>query len=367
MNQIIEHQLAGFFAEVNSICGSEDTLHALFSHHLIMSGVDHRTVCREYRLDKLPVDIVIFDNPPDHGGMPKVAIEFKGGAYGTRNALFDTIDTMGHCRDLDKLQPFADAGMACWFICVDMTELGIALNDAARRKVAEQCRKRGICFAYFCQGEAQYLLETGTGLLEHQRAVSDEMRTPTTRPLPSGQDMPWVKRLGSLCAGLDASEDTYIALAYHALRESNYNVEQLSLETYFNCAGGGSRMQLRPDMAIFDSGVRGRFNLYRNGDPRTPNDAHKLAHLRAIVEVKGSAATAKLSDKRLAVQVQADISKLAEWRKRLCAAHPTSRACDAAYIMLVIDKAKRGASGTYGATLRKSAGDAGVELIYLGS
>lgn len=366
MNHIIEQQLAGFFAEADSICGSEDTLHALFSHHLIMSGVDHRTVCREYRLNKSPVDIVIFDKAPNDEGVPKVAIEFKGGAYGTRNALFDTIDTIGHCRDLDKLQPFADAGMACWFICVDMAELGIALNDAARRKVAEQCRKRGICFAYFCHGEDQYLLETGTGLLEHKRAVSTEQKTPKTCPVPFGQDTPWVKRLGSLCAGVDGSEDTYIALAYHALRESNYNVEQLSLETYFNCAGGGSRMQLRPDMSMFDLEVRGRFNLYRNGDPRAPNDAHKLAHLRAIVEVKGSAATAKLSDKRLAAQVQADITKLAGWRTRLCAAHPTSRARDAAYIMLVVDKARRGTGGAYGAALRKNASDAGVELIYLG-
>jgi len=366
MNRIIEQQFPGFFSDANAICGAEDTLHALFSHHLIMSGIDHRAICREYRLDRSPVDLVIFDKAPNDDGMPQVAIEFKGGAYNTRNALFDTIDAAGHCRDLDKLQPFADAGMACWFVCVDMAELGVALNDTARRRVAEQCRKRRIRFAYFCQGEDRFLFETGDGLLQLQHAVTSERRSPPTPLVPVNQDAIWVNRLRSLCVGGDGSEDTYIAWLYHALRQSGYGVEQLSLETYFNCAAGRSRMQLRPDMAIFDPKVRGRFNLYRHGDRRWPNDAHKLAHLRAIVEVKVSAATAQISDARLVALVEADIGKLVGWRARMCAAHPTSRARDAAYIMLVVDRAKRGAGGEYGSALRESASDVGVELIYLG-
>lgn len=365
MNRIIEQQFPGFFADANTICGAEDTLHALFSHHLMISGIDHRAICREYRLGGSRVDLVLFDKAPNDGGAPQVAIEFKGGAYGTRNALFDTIDSAGHCRDLDKLQPFADAGVACWFICVDMAELGVALNNTVRRRVAEQCRKRRICFAYFCQGENQFLLETGNGLLQLQRAIRSERRTPATRLLPASQ-APWVDRLRSLSAEGDGSEDTYIAWLYHALRESRYSVEQLSLETYFNCAAGSSRMQLRPDMAIFDPEVQGQFNLYRYGDPRNPNDAHKLAHLRAIVEVKGRATTAKMSDARLAAKVEADIGKLVGWRARMCAAHPTSRARDAAYIMLVVDRAKRGTGGAYGSALRESASNAGVERIYLG-
>lgn len=363
MNQIIEQQLAGFFSQANAICGSEATLHALFSHQLIMSGVDHRTVYREYRLGKSPVDIVMLDKAPEHGGKSTLAIEFKGGAYNTRNALFDTVDSMGHCHDLVKLQPFVDAGMICWFICVDMAELGVALNNVARHSVAEQCRKRGIHFAYFCQGESQYLLETGDGPLLLPRAIPSERRTATQFPT-TGQNAHWVKRLKALCADMDSSEDTYIALLYHALRESGYGVEQLSLETYFNCAAGSSRMQLRPDMSIFDPEVNGRFNLYRHGNRQLPNDAHKLAHLQAIIEVKGSATTVKMSDARFAALVETDIGKLARWRACLSAAHSTSRARDAAYIMLVVDRATR--KEVYASTLRKKARDAGVEFIYLG-
>lgn len=364
MNHIIEQQLSGFFAEADAVCGSEATLHALFSYHLIMCGIDHRTVYREYRLGKSPVDIVMLDKAPEHGGKARLAIEFKGGAYNTRNALFDTVDAMGRCHDLVKLQPFVDAGMICWFICVDMAELGVALNKVAQLRVAEQCRKRGICFAYFCQGESQYLLETGNGPVLQHCAIPTERQT-ATRFLTVDSNAPWVKRLKALCAKMDCSEDTYIAWLYRALRESGYGVEQLSLETYFNCANGGSRMQIRPDMSVFDPEVCGRFNLYRHGDRRQPNDAHKLAHLQAIVEVKGSAATAKMSAARFAALVEADINKLARWRELLSAAHPRSRARDATYIMLVIDRAKHGRKEVYASHFRNKARDSGVELIYL--
>lgn len=125
-------------------------------------------------------------------------------------------------------------------------------------------------------------------------------------------------------------------------------------------------MQLRPDLAVFDTEVGGRFNLYRNGDPARPNDSHKLAHLQAIVEVKGSAATARFSSARLAKQVAADIDKLGDWRARMSAAHPTSRAGKADYVMLVVGSVARGACDEYASTLRGRADAVGVNLMHFG-
>lgn len=352
-----------FFAESNLFCGSEKTLHALFCHNLVKNGFDHRTISREFRLGKSPVDVVLMNADSAQGDHPKAAIEFKGGAYGNRNALYDTIDASGHCSDLDKLEPYAKMDIECWFVCVDMAELGIALSGNARQLVAEECRKRNIRFAYYCQGENHFLVTGPRGLVSLPVIPSKTGKTRATPP-ETGSLTSWVKQTSSLCSGVDASEDSYVAWLYHALRDSGYGAQQLSLETYFNCAAvNGSRMQLRPDMAIFAPELEGNFNLYRQGDRKRPNDTHKLAHLLAILEVKGSQATTRMSDARFAKQIDDDLEKLGRWRQILSDAHPQGRAKQAAYVMMVLDRKRR--SGSLRTGLENKADVNGVHLIYL--
>lgn len=353
----MQNILESFFAESAHFCGSEKTLHALFCHHLVKHGRDPKTISREFRLQDSPVDVVISGTDGS-----RMAIEFKGGAYGNRNALFDTVDREGHCKDLDKLEPFAKAGMECWFICVDMAELGVALGESARLQAAAQCRRRNINFAYYCHGESRFLISDADEGRWNSFTVAIDEYLPGLCELGSNES--WITPVTKLCHGMDASEDTYSAWLYHALRNAGLGPHQVSLETYFNCAAiNGSRMQLRPDLVIFAPDLGGKFNLYKNGDRKQPNDAFKMRHLLAIIEVKGSQATGRLSDARFAAQVKNDLYKLANWRKILSASHPSGRAAEAAYIMIVADKRQRAESMRV--ELAANASAAGVELAYL--
>lgn len=155
--------LASVFAESSAFCGNEDVLHAVIYHQLRKAGQPHTRIAREQALANNRVDIVLYGN--DVAGnfsatqmKPVAAIEVKGGAYGTRNALRDEIDASGYCADMDKLKPEAARGVESWFICVDMPELGRAISPAKVELVSEQCALHGLSFAYYCQGENQFFV-----------------------------------------------------------------------------------------------------------------------------------------------------------------------------------------------------------------
>lgn len=213
----MENILGPFFSESNQFCGTEKSLHALYCHHLLVNGVNPRLISREYPLGKLRIDIVLHGDK-SASDKPRVALEFKGGAYGNRNALADTIDWEGHCPDLEKLFPLADAGVECWFVCVDMRELGVALNEAARAAVGRQASARGIRFAYYCQGDAHFMVNRGKDLVtiplfEQPVSAANGAFTPSRGC--------WLPLFASLARGLDASEDTYAALRLYAVSCGN--------------------------------------------------------------------------------------------------------------------------------------------------
>jgi hypothetical protein len=357
----MENTLASFFSESNHFCGTEKSLHALYCHHLLENGVNPRLISREYTLGKLRIDVVLLDEATT-AAKPRVALEFKGGAYGNRNALVDTISQDGHCPDLDKLRPLAAAGVECWFVCVDMRELGVALDEAARAAVSRQATAQGIRFAYYCQGDAHFMVNRGEYLVTIPLPPQPMKAANSASSLSRGS---WLEHFTSLANGLDASEDTYAALLYHALRKAQFGAGQVSLETYFNCASlDGSRMQLRPDLTVFLPEVAGRFNLYKNGDKRTPNDQQKITNLLSVFEIKGSTATARLSVKAFAAQLAADLGKLAHWKTTFSAAHPAGRAAGAAYTLIALDHGSR-LKGAVLDWLQSQAASLGVELIHV--
>lgn len=309
---------ANFFNDMSNVCGYENTFHANLCHQLLVSGLPKTGFAREYRLNELRkewTDVVLFAEQSTTGwtvcNKPCVAIEFKGGAHNTHNALRDAIDADGHCDDLDKMLPYRKVGMECWFVCVDVAELGISLSERARQRVAANCVKRGINFAYHAQDEATFLLCID--------GKTEKYLLPT-KALPSGPQSPkWqdcLPHLPGLMLNNSASEDTYTSLLYHAFHRAGFTANQLSLETNFSCAKGRAQMQNRPDMCVFDLKVAGRFNLYRNGKKERSNDGAKLGNLHALIEVKGSSATEKLTDVGFAKQIEKDINKLVGWRER---------------------------------------------------
>jgi superoxide dismutase len=123
-------------------------------------------------------------------------------------------------------------------------------------------------------------------------------------------------------------------------------------------------MQLRPDLTVFLPEVAGRFNLYQNGNKKTPNDQHKLTHLLSVFEIKGSTATACLSVKAFAAQLADDLGKLAHWKKTFTAAHPSGRAAGAGYALIALDHGAR-LKGVVIESLQNQAASLGVELIHV--
>jgi len=150
--------LASVFADSSAFCGKEDVLHALIYHRLLGAGYSHNRLAREQALNNNRIDLVLFGN--DMAGdfsetkkKPLVAIEVKGGAYGNRNALKDTIDASGYCTDMAKLKPEAARGgtqLQTVFLGVDGRTKGLPL--ALVQTLIDESQNLGNGLIYFNRG-----------------------------------------------------------------------------------------------------------------------------------------------------------------------------------------------------------------------
>lgn len=363
----METIFANFFSDVSTICGHEATLQANFMHQLLLDGLPCKSVAREYSIGGKPVDLVLsaerHDGAWGEGDAVIVAFEFKGGAYNVRNALRDEIDPDGYCSDMDKLVALRRRGIECWFVCVDMAELGIALSPAARQRVAAQCARRGIHFAYHAQDQDQCLIARAGSSFVH---VALQLARPAAATQARWQDC--LPRLTLLLRQASFTEHTATGLVYHALQQAGLGATRISLETYFSCAKGTGRMQKRPDICVFGDRVAGRFNLYRGGDSSRSNDGIKIGDLQSIIEIKGSDGASRVSEKAFAAQIASDIEKLAQWRSLFGASgylpggsefvHPD-------YVMMVIDNRKIPLGLTSLEDLHRQAGLHAVNFHYM--
>jgi len=366
---ITNELLASVFSDSSSFCGKEDVIHALLYHRLLGAGYSHTQIAREHALSNNRVDLALFGG--DMTGAftgttkkPLVAIEVKGGAYGHRNALKETIDPSGYCVDMAKLKPEAARGIEAWFICVDMPELGRAVGPIKVTLVAEQCAKHGLAFAYYCQGDPTFQISRPKQKLE----VLPIVRT-SNKSSQTGMDFLYAQNdakllaLSHMCLAVNGHEANYTALLYDCLRGAGFGVAQLSLETYFNFASKpGSRMQDRPDLVVFDADFDGRFNLYKEGDIRMSNDLHKLAHIQTIVEVKGGASMNKKSDNGVIKDYLDDLNKLRRWRDGATRARSSTRLQT---VFLGVDGRTKGLPTTAIQTLVDESKKLGNGLIYL--
>jgi len=100
---IVEPTLLGiFFNAASGIVGHEANYQALLFHQLARRH-GKLPVVREFRhpsVGRGAIDVVVVDK---HTKRIRAAIEIKGGAHGDRNALNDTIDSSGYCKDMDRL------------------------------------------------------------------------------------------------------------------------------------------------------------------------------------------------------------------------------------------------------------------------
>ena len=318
----IKDVMARFFFEAKNISGAEKTFHALFYHHLLEASFPHTRIAREYRIARKSIDFVIFDRDQtgdfaDPNGRATQAFEFKGGAYGDRNALRDQVNPRrGRIEDIDKLAAIELAELNKWFICIDLRDPGIALGGDDVTTIARMASDQGVHFVYFDQTADHFIAAPASGKLRsYPLEPIASGRCNGSASISLGKDELLLDDLLEYAGSIRGSEDNNVALIYHHLRQSGFTAEQLSLETYFGFANRkSSRMQWRPDISVFDPAVRGLFNLYRQGDRRRSNDIHKLVNLRALIEVKGSTATHKYSDARLHRTYQDDLDKFVRWK-----------------------------------------------------
>jgi hypothetical protein len=361
----MENIFNSFFSDVSTICGHEANLQANFMHQLISHGAPIASITREYHSGHKQIDLVLSALEQNGKWMtcndPAVAFEFKGGAYGTRNALYDVIDSSGCCTDLKKLSELRNKGLECWFVCCDMAALGIALTSDTKRRLAGQCKRLGIHFAYHAQDQDHYLISRADGPMMEIKLNGSKRVS-----LASAHWQDGLQPLTSLLCQPNFTEHTAVGMIYHALICSGFEAEQISLETYFSCAKAGRRMQIRPDICIFADGIHGRFNLYRGGDPRISNDRNKLGQLKALIEVKGSQATAQTSEKTFAKQVSKDIDKLGQWMARFEASGylASDVAAKPDYIMIILDNRKVPLSTSLLDILKGRAREKGIHLRY---
>jgi len=361
--------LACVFADSSLFCGKEDVIHAIIYHQMLKAGVSPLRLVRERALSGNRVDVVLFGDEVrgDFATTPQTplaAIEVKGGAYGYRNALKMEIDAGGYCTDMTKLKAEADRGIECWFLCVDMPELGRAVSPQKVGQMSAHCAAHGLSFAYYCQGEERFhVSRPGHTLAEVPIA---QVATTTTR---TGTDFlldpkaPQLAALARNCLAVSGHEATTTALLYDCLRNAGFGTAQLSLETYFSFAAkDGSRMQDRPDLVVFDADFDGRFNLYKGGDMRQSNDAHKLAHIDTLFEVKGGAAMDKKSDKAVMQAYVGDIQKLVRWRTGAESVRPGTRVKT---VFFAVDGRSRSLPAATVATLAKESRSLGSGLIYI--
>ena len=308
--------LAAVFADSSLFCGKEDVIHAVIYHQLLKAGVSPLRIAREQALSGNRVDVVLFGDQvcgdfATTTEAPLAAIEVKGGAYGNRNALKDQIEPDGYCKDMAKLKPEAERGIECWFLCVDMPELGRAVSPQKAGQMSEHCAAHGLSFAYYCQGEERFYVSR-----PGQKLMGVPIATVHATVNSGGTDFlfdPRGSRLAALarnCLAVNGHEANVTALLYDCLRNAGFCTAQLSLETYFSFAAqDGSRMQDRPDLVVFNADFDGRFNLYKGGDRRYSNDTHKLAHIDTMFEVKGGASMDKKSDKGVMQAYLGDLQK----------------------------------------------------------
>lgn len=321
---------------------------------------------REYRIGGKRVDLVLATVQREGQWTlcpgPTTAFEFKGGAYNTRNALHDVIDVDGYCADLDKLVALRNQGLECWFVCCDMAELGIALSLPAQLRVAAQCGRRGIHFAYHAQGQGQCLIARAGRPLQR---LALQPKSLVAAPHARWQDS--LPLLAGMLRQSSFTEDTAVGMVYHALQQAGFHSNQVSLETYFKCAGAGGRMQDRPDVCVFGERVGGRFNLYRGGDPTRSNDGIKIGDLRALIEIKGSDGTARTGERSFAATVGADIDKLALWRTRFEASGYLPARVEACpdYVMIAVDNRKVPLSATLLQDLAFQAEQQAIDFHYV--
>jgi len=304
------HFLNRYLAEAKLVGGSEGLYQSLFYSHARRYYHAHN-IHREFRVESGFIDVVI------ETGSSRYAFELKGGAQGHRNSLHKMKEEEGRgkglAHDLKKLSEYRalneGISVRSLLLCIDIEALGIAFTQEDINNYARMALGSNNELIYFSQKEDHYRLYRAEQALRIKLPrVEKRTSHPSIHKIMAAPEF-WGRYFEQTnkSPGLECH---HVGIFYHELRRLGLNVNQCAPEIFFNCSKYNVRNYHRPDLAIFENGCTGQFQLFGNSKKTIENDQFKLPYLTALLEFKGGTAFENLGKTAKIKGISQDLEKL---------------------------------------------------------
>jgi hypothetical protein len=302
--------LANFLGESKEVGGSEGLYQSLFYSHA-RRYFPAKCILREVRVKSGFIDFVIETEAI------RYAFELKGGANGHRNSLRKMKEEEGRgkglAHDLTKLHEYRDSSLVdsvlTFLVCIDIEALDIAFSMDDCRRYAQMARSAQSELVYFAQTDAFFRVYRDNEILKV--AVSTQDAVPNHPPAIKllSASVFW-RRYFSEVGDANGLECLHVGIFYHHLRRTGLRVNQCAPEIFFNCNKYNTRSYHRPDLAVFEDGCTGQFQLFGDSRKIVQNDQFKLPFLASILEFKGGAGFDTKGLKYKTEAISKDLAKL---------------------------------------------------------
>jgi len=261
----------------------------------------------------------------DSGGI-SIAIELKAGANSHRNSLdkamevdrrFGAEKSGGLLKDFEKLSAFIKAGAPnsrrAVSVCLETAYIKYGFSPHDVDKYSALANKESIDFVYGTPGVNPTNLWITSGK-RHEITLGrkkSRIEIETSKAFDFGK-LDWAAYFADIAMSEPKDETFAQGILYHHLRSLGLTEKQCASEVFFYFARkpGTRASYWLPDLAIFDPGFNGRFNLGINNQEKLQNDYEKLRSLNAIIEIKGSRHFEMLKTSEKVELLRQDLEKL---------------------------------------------------------
>lgn len=309
--------------QARDICGSEGLYQCII--------YDLAKNCNQVSRVEREVPVVLPDGKTgyldfviDSGGI-SIAIELKAGANSHRNSLdkamevdrrFGAEKSGGLLKDFEKLSTFIKAGTAnsrrAISVCLETAYIkyGFSSNDV--NKYSELANKKSIDFVYGTPG----VNPTNLWIINGKRHPIALVWKADIEPQASKEfeldELDWSAYFADVAMSEPKDETFAQGILYHHLRCMGLTEKQCASEAYFHFAKkpGTRASYWIPDLAIFNPGFNGNFNLGVNDQEKLQNDYEKLSRLNSIIEIKGSKQFEAFCTNKKVELIRHDLEKL---------------------------------------------------------
>lgn len=309
--------------QARHICGSEG-LYQCIIYDLAKRCAQIDSVEREVPVVLPDGKIGYLDFVIDSAGI-SVAIELKAGANSHRNSLdkakevdrrFGAEKSGGLLKDFEKLGAFikfgADNSRRAISVCLETAfiKYGFSPNDVD--KYSALANKQSIAFVYGTPGGSPKNLWINSGK-RHEVALgwNNRFEVATSKVFDLGE-LDWAAYFADIAMSEPKDETFAQGILYHHLRSLGLTEKQCASEVFFYFARkpGTRASYWLPDLAIFDPGFNGHFNLGVNNQEKLQNDYDKLCSLNTIIEIKGSRQFEMFSRSKKVELLRQDLEKM---------------------------------------------------------